>query len=121
MENPTITLTMDRYTQVHMADELQGLSALPDFVPAAPETAAAERTGTDCGKSLVPSLVKMGGFDATTSDTGGIPLQISASAETSPAGSTPALPAIPSPSGPKVFGSGEGTRTPDTRIMIPLL
>jgi len=64
----TITLTLDRYTHVHLEDELQALEKLPHFGLSPDEPRAVAATGTDGREGLASSLVKTGGSDATACD-----------------------------------------------------
>jgi integrase/recombinase XerD len=96
----TITLTLDRYTHLRAGDERRALEKLPDLGAAgALEQSATGTDGDTCSASCSASPEHSQGATMRRVET-----------------ETPAREAADA-----VLGSGGGIRTPDTRIMIPLL
>ena len=128
----TITLTLDRYTHTGLSDVAGAVEKLP--TRAAPARQAAEATGTtgdaeatSGGPLPAPSATKSCPHGRT--QTGGEQRRIGTNADDAKPSKTPPRGRRQPPAGEAVRRtqanreetSGGGIRTPDTRIMIPLL
>ncbi len=123
VRHSTITLTMDCYTHLGIVDltsALDALPALPTMSGPATEAAELRATGTDGPITKEPDWRAQGraqksGLSCPRLSPG------DHQAEVEPASKTIKKPAGNAGFGGKESSSGAGTRTPDTRIMIPLL
>jgi len=125
----TIMLTLDRYSHVGVSDVLGGLDALPPLTPEAgpSEGVATLATGTD-GRPPAESLVMRQVMRTNVPEPSkALSARVHESEETagdsateSPGFSGATVRFCPAVAG-SVSSSGAGIRTPDTRIMIPLL
>ncbi len=125
MRHSTLELT-GRYTRPRAVDLEQAARSLPTFRPKAPtsESEAARATGTDggVGGNLAPYLPLTGdGSSRPESDTVAISDMSDALAIGRKGKPETGLVASGRVVSDAVVNSGGGTRTPDTRIMIPLL
>jgi len=115
----TITLTMDRYSHISLRDSASALARLP--MPSAPSSDVLQATGTDDSENVDSENVVVGmvaGVGAKTCD--------SVRRNETTGQSERKSETVKKPLKNGCFqgdseGSGGGTRTPDTRIMIPLL
>ena len=125
----TICLTMDRYTHLQMVNVTGALDKLPAMPSSTPATEAAittlQATGTD-GKSLAPVLAPTGpelarpdalALHSVSADD----IEAGQECETPNSISWKELGAGGLSLAAGDINSGGGIRTPDTRIMIPLL
>jgi hypothetical protein len=98
-------MAIESYAHVRQGDERRALAGLPDFFPA-PEVIEPERaTGTE-GEMQLDAMVHDMGYPH-----GGEWSRMESDAPLNPSDTLESA----------VSGSGEGTRTHDPRIMIPLL
>ncbi len=112
----TITLTMDRYTHTVLETQKAAVAQLPDL--SLPTAAEVRATGTDGESVLASCLASESGEHATRRDPKRQKRSTGAKRETPlEAQERPALAGVAA----SEDGSGGGTRTPDKRIMIPLL
>ncbi len=100
----SFAMTFDTYAKLGPEDEARALDALPDLSPE--PTLAVRATGTD-GATESQSDLASHLADSPSND--------------EPRGDTPSAETASSGPRTRLGGSGGGSRTPDTRIMIPLL
>ena len=119
----TITLTMDRYTHVQVADRARALQALPDL--SAPVAAEVRATGTDgrgAVENVAPNDGEIEGHNGSERDDLGLVRSGRGGAIGGTQGEEdPIESGVFAPTDAKGNGEGSRTRTCDTRLKRPLL
>jgi len=115
MRHKTIAVTMDKYVRLEALDQRKALDTLPALAPAQAEQVALA-TGTDG-----PLENRTRNRTRTARSEGHSGAQLGTTKAERPIPPEPTEHGETGDSTANTAGSGEGIRTPDTRIMIPLL